>query len=344
MTITLLQMLYSLVLVQSTTYGLYSAQRQYPRGLTLFLLGVSAHMLLNLVYEWQLLNSQTDFSFGWASLYGPAFYFYIRTLSLHPVNPITGVLHFIPFFMVNLGNIFGFSGHWLGPVIGIQLMAYLAASALFVYRSYQLLPAQHSEPVSALMKHTKTMLGLFAALLIYDSWARSQPATPIWLGLSFSEMTLFGVLLLINLMFLRQITIPAAQPLPSSKTSFTEPETNQESSDSELAQTLMAQTREERLFQTPNLTLAQLAERFALSEKQCSELLNNQLHTTFSDFINQLRVEACQQALLHKPDVNVLEIGFEYGFNSKTAFNTAFKKFTGQTPTQYRKSERSDLR
>lgn len=188
------------------------------------------------------------------------------------------------------------------------------------------------------------MLGLFAALLVYDSWARSQPSSAVWLGLSYSELTLFGVLMLINVMFLRQITIPAAAPLTLSINKAEKSDVELQDSDKKLAETLVARTRDESLFQIPNLTLARLAETFELSEKRCSELLNNQLNTNFSDFVNRLRVDACQTALLEQQDKNVLEIGIEYGFNSKTAFNTAFKKFTGQTPTQYRKSERSDLR
>jgi AraC-like DNA-binding protein len=150
--------------------------------------------------------------------------------------------------------------------------------------------------------------------------------------------------MLINVMFLRQITIPAAAPLPPSSDEQDKPKNDLQESDKKLAENLINRTREESLFQIPNLTLARLAETFEISEKYCSELLNHHLETNFSDFINRLRVEACQRALIEKHDINVLEIGFEFGFNSKTAFNTAFKKFTGQTPTQFRKSERSDIR
>lgn len=344
MTITLLQLLYSLVLIQATTYGIYSAVRLFPRGLTMFLIGVSAQMLLNLIYEWQLFNTTVDFSFGWASLYGPAFYFYIRSLSLRPIPFVTALIHLTPFLLVNLLNITRLSGDWLGPFVGVQLIAYLFASALFIYRAYRLLPAQHSEPVAALMIHTRTMLGLFAILLIYDTWARSQVQKPVWLGLSFSEMTLFGVLVLINIMFFRQVSVPAAKPLDPTLGSL--PKTIKKApidDDVELAKRLINQTQEQALYLRPNLTLARLADTLGISEKRCSDVLNNQLGISFSDFINQLRVKACQESLLTDLDKNVLEIGLEKGFNSKTAFNAAFRKFANQTPTQYRKSERTDI-
>jgi AraC-like DNA-binding protein len=40
-----------------------------------------------------------------------------------------------------------------------------------------------------------------------------------------------------------------------------------------------------------------------------------------------------------KKEFTVLEVLYEVGFNSKSSFNTAFKKHTGLTPTQFRKKE-----
>jgi len=307
-------------------------------------LGLSAHMVLNLLYEWNVFANGVDYSFGWASLYGPSFYFYIRALSLRPIRLAAGCLHLLPFVLINLLNLVGLSGNWLAPLISIQLIAYLLVTALFIKNAYRSLPEIHSEPTVALMAHTKTMLALFFTLLVYDTWARSQPSNPVFLGLSFAEITLFGVLFLINLMFLRQITVPAADPLPSvSSTQSKAINDPVSAADPAEADQLKSLTLAKSLHLTPNLTLARLAKATGFSEKRCSEILNNQLNTNFSDFINLLRVEACKSALLSQTDTNVLDIGLAHGFNSKTAFNTAFKKFTGQSPTQFRKYKRSDI-
>ena len=60
---------------------------------------------------------------------------------------------------------------------------------------------------------------------------------------------------------------------------------------------------------------------------------------TFFDFINSYRIDDATEILadLDNNKVTVLEIMFEVGFNSKSSFNTAFKKHTGFTPTTYRK-------
>jgi AraC-like DNA-binding protein len=355
MTISLLQLLYALVLLQATVYGLYVTVRRFPVGLSIFLLGLALHMVLNLAYEWSWFGNGVDYSFGWASLYGPAFYVYLRAMSLHPISRRWGWLHFVVFALINLLNIAGFVGDWLGPVVAIQLLLYVSASAVHLWQAYRSLPHEQSEPVAALLMHTRFMLGLFVAVVGYDAWARSQPNLPVLLGLSLPEITLFGVLVLINTMFLRQLSVPTV-PLLSPVSPFNAHSVSvapgqsdsrddaDADADADAAQVLVEQVAERALFTTPNLTIGRLAEALSLSERRCSELLNQQLQVSFSDFINQLRVDACQNALVEKPERTVLEIGLANGFNSKTSFNAAFKKFTGQTPTQFRKSARSDSR
>jgi AraC-like DNA-binding protein len=62
------------------------------------------------------------------------------------------------------------------------------------------------------------------------------------------------------------------------------------------------------------------------------------LKKSFYDVINSYRVEEAKRLLLDEKNRNytILSVGFEAGFNSKTTFNTVFKKFTGVTPTEYR--------
>ena len=56
------------------------------------------------------------------------------------------------------------------------------------------------------------------------------------------------------------------------------------------------------------------------------------------DFINTYRIEKAKERLLHPKDEKetILEVMYEVGFNSKSSFNTVFKKKTGLTPSQYK--------
>ena len=66
---------------------------------------------------------------------------------------------------------------------------------------------------------------------------------------------------------------------------------------------------------------------------------NHNLNQHFFDFVNEYRIKKAMEILADasKNHLTVLEILYEVGFNSKSSFNTAFKKYTKQTPTEYRK-------
>jgi AraC-like DNA-binding protein len=92
-------------------------------------------------------------------------------------------------------------------------------------------------------------------------------------------------------------------------------------------------------YQDNNLTLSQLAKMLSISLHNLSEILNTRVKQNFFDFINQYRVEQAKKDLidLDKQHLKILSIGFSAGFNSKTSFNTIFKKFTHLTPSAYRR-------
>jgi AraC-like DNA-binding protein len=87
-----------------------------------------------------------------------------------------------------------------------------------------------------------------------------------------------------------------------------------------------------------NLTLNQLADMLSISPHNLSEVINTRFHQNFFDFINRYRVETVKNDLIdpEKNNLKMLAIAFDAGFNSKTAFNTIFKKATGKTPSEYR--------
>ena len=66
-----------------------------------------------------------------------------------------------------------------------------------------------------------------------------------------------------------------------------------------------------------------------------------QLKMNFNEFINQYRVEAFKKISKDpsKAHITLIGLAFECGFNSKTVFNTYFKKETGMTPKEFLKRE-----
>jgi YesN/AraC family two-component response regulator len=70
-----------------------------------------------------------------------------------------------------------------------------------------------------------------------------------------------------------------------------------------------------------------------------SQIISEQSEKKIPDYLNYYRTEEVKKMLLD-PDFDrysLLAIGLEAGFNSKTAFYTAFKKETGTTPATFKK-------
>lgn len=95
--------------------------------------------------------------------------------------------------------------------------------------------------------------------------------------------------------------------------------------------------QEEKLFIDSELSLKQLAAHIQLHPNKLSWLLNNHFGKNFNDFINAYRLEYFKQIALKQENKNITLLGLAYdsGFNSKTVFNTFFKKETGMTPKQW---------
>jgi len=97
--------------------------------------------------------------------------------------------------------------------------------------------------------------------------------------------------------------------------------------------------REDKPYFDPDLTLNQLAAQCEIPVHHLSQILNTDLKQNFYNYISGLRVEEAKKMLSDPENKNktILEILYKVGFNSKSVFNTAFKKHTGMTPTEYRK-------
>ena len=96
----------------------------------------------------------------------------------------------------------------------------------------------------------------------------------------------------------------------------------------------------EKPYLNPDLTLRTLANQLGIHANQLSWLLNDGLGKNFNTFINHYRVEEFK-ASAHLPEnshLTIMSIAYDCGFNSKTVFNTYFKKETGLTPKEFLKT------
>lgn len=96
--------------------------------------------------------------------------------------------------------------------------------------------------------------------------------------------------------------------------------------------------RSQKTYLNPELTLDMLAESLSIPAKDLSMIINRHFNLNFYEFINGYRIEEVQKRLLDpvNKDKTITDIYLEVGFNSKSVFNTFFKKLVGQTPSEYR--------
>lgn len=98
---------------------------------------------------------------------------------------------------------------------------------------------------------------------------------------------------------------------------------------------------EEQPYLNADLSLSDLCELLSIPNNHMSQVINEKLEKNFFDFVNYYRVEEAKQWLSdpQRSKATMLAIAFESGFKSKSTFNSAFKKHTGITPSQYKKSQ-----
>lgn len=101
----------------------------------------------------------------------------------------------------------------------------------------------------------------------------------------------------------------------------------------------------ERPFLNPNLSLRLLAAQLEMHPNQLSWLLNERQGQNFNTFINTYRVDYFKQLALDPANahISLLGLAYESGFNSKTVFNTAFKKISGMTPRAFVRQSETEL-
>jgi len=94
---------------------------------------------------------------------------------------------------------------------------------------------------------------------------------------------------------------------------------------------------DEKLYIDYDLTLTKLSGFLMITPHQLSKILNSKRKINFRTLVNSWRVKESIRQMAEHPEKTILEIAMESGFNSKSSFNSVFLKYTGQTPSNYRK-------
>lgn len=96
----------------------------------------------------------------------------------------------------------------------------------------------------------------------------------------------------------------------------------------------------EKPYLKDSITLKVLSDKLDIPSHHLSIVINNKLNKNFYNFINEYRINYAKKILkeYQSTSINILNVAYKSGFNSKSSFNNIFKKMVGQTPTEFKRS------
>lgn len=104
-----------------------------------------------------------------------------------------------------------------------------------------------------------------------------------------------------------------------------------------IAQKISDAMEQKVLYKQSNLTLNQLCEIINEKPHYVSLVINKHLKSNFYELINRYRIEEAKKILTSNIEHKIIDIALDVGYNSKSTFNAAFKRYVNMTPSQYRK-------
>ena len=104
---------------------------------------------------------------------------------------------------------------------------------------------------------------------------------------------------------------------------------------------LLEYMEREKPYLNGKLLLKELADELNISTNHLSQVINENLGKNFFDFVNAYRVDLVKQKMIDPSNkkFTIISLAYECGFNSKSSFNSIFKKHTGLTPSEFSKQE-----
>jgi AraC-like DNA-binding protein len=136
--------------------------------------------------------------------------------------------------------------------------------------------------------------------------------------------------------FFKQASLPDSARYKSSTVS--------EETKQHILDKLHRKLKEEKLHLQPDFSLPELAKETGTTVHILSQVINEGLKKSFFELLAEYRIEEAKRLLLENSSYKIEEIAERVGYNSKSSFNTSFKKITGKTPSEFRKSNGVDIK
>jgi AraC-like DNA-binding protein len=334
------------------------------RILALFLFS-TAVILLNFVLSQKInILSQKIFLLLWLGnsfilLWGPLLYLYIQTVVSHSfllqrrhalhLIPFLAYLVFSPFFVLprsfsHLDLLTSSSSFdlWILIIfpclISLQLAVYLILSfkALRKYQSWIKNQVLYQKSTLSWLRFILVGFGLLWSIGIVNSTIALIKGQPIYF---LSLANFFFIFSIAVATVFQGLKHPEVFIQTEDKIKYKGSTLNPDDVDRHIER-LKECMKNDKPYLNPGLSLVKLSRKLSIQPRHLSQIINASLNQTFIDFINAYRIEEAKKCLSDPSmsEETILEIAYMVGFNSKSAFNNAFKKITGKTPSEFKKS------
>jgi AraC-like DNA-binding protein len=368
--------LFILIIFQLLFLGLFLLTQEKGKQVSNILLGsfflsICVNLLDFFFLQIGLYSSNVKLA-GWGScfplLFGPLIYLYTKSVVYKDFSfkPKTS-LHFLPFLLFFIGSEYYYLTHSRGEQVNIlsgfrthhfPMLITLASTLIFTqfliyalvslrlvskYKKASVQYFSNSKNLNVSWLYTTLVffitiiiISTINGLIVQTNWAKYYLSV-----FNFIILSMLFYIIRILLKALRKpdfFGISGEEDFSTKSPEFViniRPKTGL----SEAAKMLLLYVENKKPFLNPELTLDQLALQLSIRPRVLSNIINEELGHNFYDFINRHRIEEASRLLTNPKDrkITVLEVLYEVGFNSKSSFNTMFKKYTGLTPSEFKK-------
>lgn len=214
-------------------------------------------------------------------------------------------------------------GGLLYQLINYSWLGWILLSALLLWQSKTKLMARRHDTAAQLPMIFSVFTG---NLLIWAAYYFASYTSYISGALTFSFLLYVAVLTIYLKRHADHKIVPepyANKKLPAEQAAV-------------LQQQLEQLMQTQQVFLDANLSLAKLAKQLGCSIATLSQLLNDNLQTSFNDYINAYRIQFAQQLIKQQLPLKMADLAEQCGFNSLSTFYAAFKKVTLLTPAKYK--------
>ena len=352
MKIQLVNIIHVLIIWQSLLFALVLISPKYKNKksntfLSLILLTLCLHFIYNILYtNGYFLDFLPAYSCSYGFLYGPLAFLYIRFQLLKDARfkPIDW-LHFLSFMGVLAFTSVGI------PVCGVMenlVLPMMLIYSLFAYWSiikYQnTLPYVSSKHHGAQIKSLKLMIFMMLAIVVLNMIQMQRSTIEVGtITISMEVVVQVGILIFVNLIIYQGMKSPHLfQQITTSDIQIDKVNTlsaDEKGALEALAEQIEDAMKTHQLYLNPDLNIDTLATFVDASPKAVSQAINQVKGNNFSSYVNYHRIEEAKAQLKDKqhPNLTIKEVMYDVGFNSRSVFNTVFKKQTGFTPSEYKK-------